>query len=52
MSRNRDIGDRPLTARSVIASTLLGVVGPFVVALLLWWVWRMLFRRTPKPGPI
>jgi phenylacetic acid degradation operon negative regulatory protein len=28
VSRNRDIGDRPLTARSVIASTLLGVDPP------------------------
>ncbi|WP_206862221.1 DUF4126 domain-containing protein [Lysobacter changpingensis] len=22
------------------------------LALLLWWVWRMLFRRAPKPGPV
>jgi len=28
------------------------VIITITVALLLWWVWRMLFRRAPKPGPV
>jgi len=28
------------------------VIITITVALLLWWVWRMIFRRAPRPGPV